>query len=80
MIDREYALESLVTSFVRQGHAETLFHSVLRGIQKVLRDSHLTVTDLVGIGIGLPGKADHKNGTAIFQKNIPWPNFPIVKA
>lgn len=27
----------------------------------------------------MPGKVDVENGVAVFQNNIPWPNFPIVK-
>lgn len=78
LVDRQGGLESLVTSPSQTEDAEILFQSVLSGIQNVLDTSQLAVTDLVGIGIGLPGKVDYKNGIAIFQNNIPWPNFPIV--
>ena len=59
--------------------AEHLFQTVVGAIQEVLRLADLTVEELSGIGVGLPGKVDALNGIAVFQNNLPWPNFPIVE-
>lgn len=59
--------------------AEALFQCVVDGINTVLDNSSLSLTELNSIGVGLPGKVDHKNGIAVFQNNIPWKNFPLVE-
>lgn len=57
---------------------EALFEVVVSTIQVVLDSANLTIADVEGIGVGLPGKVDVANGIAVFQNNIPWANFPIV--
>ena len=59
--------------------AETLFEQVVRLINEELNEHPFPIQEIEGIGIGLPGKVDIENGVAVFQNNIPWPNFPIVK-
>ena len=59
--------------------AETLFEQVVRLINEELNEHPFSIQEMEGIGIGLPGKVDVENGVAVFQNNIPWPNFPIVK-
>ena len=59
--------------------AETLFEQVVRLINEELNEHPFPIQEIEGIGIGLPGKVDVENGVAVFQNNIPWPNFPIVK-
>ena len=59
--------------------AETLFEQVVRLINEELNEHPFSIQEMQGIGIGLPGKVDVENGVAVFQNNIPWPNFPIVK-
>lgn len=59
--------------------AEALFTTLVKTIDKVLDFSGMKIEQFSGIGIGLPGKVDEKNGIAVFQNNIPWANFPIVE-
>ena len=59
--------------------AETLFEQVVRLVNEELNEHPFSIQEIEGIGIGLPGKVDVENGIAVFQNNIPWPNFPIVK-
>lgn len=79
LVDRQGQSEAVYTSPSNSQDAEALFQSVLTGIDKVLETSELSLEDLAGIGIGLPGKVDPINGRAVFQNNIPWPNFPITQ-
>lgn len=79
LVDRQGQVEALYTSPSQSQDAEALFQSVLSGIHHVLKTSQRDLSELAGIGIGLPGKVDHEHGVAIFQNNIPWPNFPIVQ-
>ncbi|WP_066387909.1 ROK family protein [Neobacillus mesonae] len=57
---------------------EKMFTRVVEAVQKVLRDSSLSVADLEGIGAGVPGKVDREQGIAVFQNNLPWAQFPIA--
>lgn len=58
---------------------QALFQCVVKLINQVLADQQLTIREIVGIGVGLPGKVDVEQGIAIIQNNIPWKNFPLVK-
>lgn len=58
--------------------AESMFNVVYKAISTVLKSSQLTISDIEGIGMGVPGKVDADKGVAVFQNNLPWSNFPIV--
>lgn len=58
---------------------ETLFEQVIQLIHQLLTVSSTSLGDITGIGVGVPGKVDIPNGIAVFQNNIPWKNFPVVK-
>lgn len=57
---------------------ETMFQCVITCIEELLSSSSIPKEQLKGIGVGVPGKVDRKNGIAVFQNNIPWKNFPVV--
>lgn len=59
--------------------AESVFDNVVNTINQVLNETNTTIADYEGIGMGVPGKVDAKNGIAVFQNNIPWENFPVVE-
>lgn len=58
---------------------EKMFERVVICVEKLLTHSSIPVDQIDGIGIGVPGKVDRKNGIAVFQNNLPWEQFPIVK-
>lgn len=58
---------------------ETMFQQVVRCIKEVLNKSKISIDDLEGIGIGVPGKVDIESGIARFQNNLPWTDFPLVE-
>lgn len=55
---------------------ESMYQIVSDSIQSILDRNQEAIT---GIGIGLPGKVNRQDGLAVFQNNLPWRNFPIVK-
>ncbi|MRH43303.1 ROK family protein [Aquibacillus halophilus] len=57
----------------------SMFQQVTLSIDRLMEKSNLTINQLEGIGVGLPGKVDVENGLAVFQNNLPWRNFPIVE-
>lgn len=58
---------------------EALFRRVVDCMENTLRKASLSIHDIVGLGMGVPGKVDCENGVALFQNNIPWGNFPLVR-
>ena len=59
--------------------SESLFAQVISCIDQVLGKSGMKMNDLVGMGVGTPGMVDSKNGIALFQNNLPWDHFPVIK-
>lgn len=55
---------------------ESMFKQVVTAVEQVLKGTSLS--EIEGIGAGVPGKVDRENGIAIFQNNLPWQQFPIA--
>lgn len=58
---------------------EKMFQQVIKSIEEVLEKSSIPLSEIQGIGVGVPGKVDQVNGIAVYQNNLPWRNFPIVE-
>lgn len=58
---------------------EKMFKQVITSIESILLDTKLDISNIEGMGIGVPGKVDRENGIAVFQNNLPWKEFPIVE-
>jgi glucokinase len=56
---------------------EKMFGRVVEAVEQVLRKSSISIADIEGIGVGVPGKVDYEKGIAVFQNNLPWRQFPI---
>lgn len=56
---------------------EGMYDQVVKAINIVLECFEGSQAEISGIGIGLPGKVDRKQGVAVFQNNLPWQNFPL---
>lgn len=54
---------------------EAMYARVAEAVERVLSEG--SVTDIDGIGVGVPGKVDRKAGIAVYQNNLPWDNFPL---
>lgn len=57
---------------------EKMFARVVEAVKQVLQDSSLSIADVEGVGVGVPGKVDREQGIAIFQNNLPWALFPVT--
>ncbi|EEK79327.1 ROK family protein [Bacillus cereus] len=57
---------------------EKMFGRVVEAVEQVLRKSSISIANIEGIGVGVPGKVDRAKGIAIFQNNLPWRQFPIT--
>lgn len=74
---KEILFRSEVPSIITD--AETMFKQVVYSIEQLIEESSMDIADFKGIGVGVPGKIDKENGIAVFQNNLPWQNFPVVK-
>ncbi|MEH7376336.1 ROK family protein [Neobacillus drentensis] len=54
---------------------ENMFKQVVTAVKQVLEGT--SVSEIEGIGVGVPGKVDRENGIAVFQNNLPWQQFPL---
>lgn len=78
IIDENYNIISRYEVESIPENKETMFVQVIKAIDKVMQQANMQITQISGMGIGIPGKVDRKNGIAIFQNNLPWENFPII--
>ncbi|WP_042354129.1 ROK family protein [Bacillus rubiinfantis] len=56
---------------------EKMFARVVAAVEQLLDESQLSIADMAGIGVGVPGKVDCDKGIAVFQNNLPWQQFPL---
>lgn len=59
--------------------SDVLLNQVVKMINHLLEKNKVELSDIEGIGCGVPGKVDHINGIAIFQNNVPLNNYPLVE-
>lgn len=57
---------------------ERLFRSFIESCDELCAMKGIERRDIQGISVGLPGIVDANKGIALFQNNLPWPNFPFV--
>jgi glucokinase len=57
---------------------ENMFERVVEAVEQVLGKSSISIVDIEGIGVGVPGKVDREKGIAVFQNNLPWKQFPVT--
>ncbi len=46
-------------------------------VNKLLKATCLTASDVVGVGIGVPGMIDSEAGEVVYSNNLKWKNFMI---
>ena len=46
-------------------------------VDSLMKKAGLTVADVVGIGMGVPGMIDSKAGNVIYSNNLDWTDFRI---
>ncbi len=79
VVDAEGTICSRVELASDTTDKETMFSCVVRSVENALKEAQITIKEIVGMGVGVPGKVDREHGIAIFQNNLPWANFPVIK-
>lgn len=77
LIDQKGDVVSSVKLPSMTENATIMFEQVLKTIESLISQSQCSKKDIKGIGIGLPGKVDRITGTALYQNNLPWGNYPV---
>lgn len=77
LVDEQGEVSSRTKLESRTMDKESMFKQVIYAIDKVLSRCNELKENIIGIGVGLPGKVDRENGVAVFQNNLPWENFPL---
>ncbi len=57
--------------------AEKVAENIAALVQKLLKKVGLGADDVEGIGMGVPGMIDSKNGNVIYSNNLAWKDFKI---
>lgn len=58
---------------------EKMFAQVVKSVEDALATAKLSIEEISGMGVGVAGKVDYKNGVAVYQNNLPWENFPLAQ-
>ena len=62
-----------------EGGASVVARNIANLANSLLARLNLTASDVVGIGMGVPGMIDTKRGIVTYSNNLAWENFEIAK-
>lgn len=79
LVDGSGKLVERVELATGQENAEHTYERVKIAIDQVFAKYNLRASEVIGLGIGVPGEVDIDQGISLFSPNTPWRNFPIVE-
>ncbi|MBR1676024.1 MAG: ROK family glucokinase, partial [Clostridia bacterium] len=59
-------------------NAEIVMDSIAALVKDLLKKTNMSASDVCGIGMGVPGMIDSKNGVVVFSNNLQWKDVKIV--
>ncbi len=62
-----------------EGGAEAVAENIASLAKSLMQSLNLSASDMVGIGIGVPGMINSRAGVVTYSNNLAWENFPISK-
>ncbi len=62
-----------------QENADQIMDNLLKAGVDLLTDHQLSVSDLIAVGVGVPGTIVNKTGVYIFAGNLPFRDYPFRK-
>lgn len=63
----------------REKGAEGVVANIVKLCRILLDKANLTVSDVVGVGMGVPGMIDSERGEVVYSNNLGWADFSISK-
>lgn len=70
-------IKSITNPTLPERKTEEIFDDIINMCQKLIDEFNLTNSSLKGIGMGIPGEVDSKNGCINYSNNIPMKNFKV---
>jgi predicted NBD/HSP70 family sugar kinase len=67
-----------MTVLTRLEPADAVTH-VVQGIEQVIEAAQLTASDILGVGIGVPGLVEHADGAVVHGQSVGWDAVPLEK-
>lgn len=62
----------------RYGGAETVTQNIVALVGDILSDAKISIDEVCGLGVGVPGIVDEEKGEVIFATNLKWENYPLA--
>src|SRR5690625_3790215 len=78
IMDRQRQVKGRIVVKSNPTTKEAMIQQVTTCIESLLQTSNIQISEVKGIGVGVPGKVDRSKGIAVYQNNLPWREFPIV--
>ena len=58
--------------------ADGVVGNIVSLCRKLLDDANMSPSDVVGIGMGVPGMIESEEGRVVYSNNLAWTDFPIA--
>ena len=59
---------------------EAIIEEIAKTTLAMLEEEEIAMDQCVGVGVGVPGTVDSKNGVVLYSNNIKWENVELAKA
>ena len=79
LVNEHYEIEATAKMPLCWESAEKFAADLVRLAKSVVEQKGIALSEVSGIGIGVPGQVDNKNGLIVKTVNIPIRNMPIAK-
>lgn len=63
----------------RQMSADEIIDDLSERVLSILKENDIPLDQCTGVGVGIPGTIDRKNGKVLYSNNIQWEDVPIVE-
>ena len=58
---------------------EQIIDDLSNRVLQILKENDIPLDQCTGVGVGIPGTIDRKNGKVLYSNNIQWEDVPIVQ-
>ena len=80
LVDAHQKIIDTLTISTKTGRsAEEIIADIGKGALELLEKNQIPVEQCTGVGIGVPGTVDRKNGTVVYANNMQWENVPLIQ-
>ncbi|MBO7703373.1 MAG: ROK family protein [Solobacterium sp.] len=77
--DRQELIDSRSYPMNLSVYPNEIIEEVAKNTLALLEENGVPLDQCVGVGVGVPGTIDRKNGTVIYSNNIRWEDVQLVK-